>query len=104
VRRRDTQLASVRRSPPPSGYGLVKTPRCTKFINLSDIAGLKLAGEIKDAPIFEGMSMFQIKKFVLLGKIADKETGCEIIHLGEEQQDMYILPEGRIQVVGPAEV
>jgi len=41
---------------------------------------------------------------VLLGKIADKETGCEIIHLGEEQQDMYILPEGRIQVVGPAEV
>lgn len=74
-----------------------------QFINLSDIAGLKLAGELKDAPIFEGMSMFQIKKFVLLGKVVDKEAGGTIISFGEEQQDMYILLEGRIQVVRPAE-
>jgi len=72
-----------------------------QFINLSEIAGLKLASELKNAPIFEGMNMLQIKQFVLLGQVVQREAGEEIMRYGEKRSHMCVLLNGKIRVVRP---
>jgi uncharacterized protein len=69
-----------------------------QLINLSDIAGLKLAGELKDSPIFTGMSMYQIKKFILMGRIVHRQKGDYVIKSGDIDQKMYILLSGKVNV------
>ncbi len=73
-----------------------------QFINLSEIASLRIASELKDAPIFEGMNLFQIKKFVLLGQVVEAEAGEVIMQYGEKRSHMCILLSGKIRVFRPA--
>lgn len=69
-----------------------------QLINLSDIFLLKLANECKCSPLFRGMSMFQIKKFTLMGKVVHRQTGEYIIKAGDVDQKMYILLKGKVNV------
>jgi hypothetical protein len=69
-----------------------------QLINLTDIASLKLAKELEDSPIFTGMSMYQIKKFILMGRIVHRQKGEHVITSGDMDQKMYILLSGRVSV------
>jgi len=69
-----------------------------QLINISDIASLKLAHELKHSPLFKGMSMYQIKKFTLMGKVGHRQTGEYVIKSGDEDQKMYVLLSGKVKV------
>ncbi|MBN1411166.1 MAG: MMPL family transporter [Spirochaetales bacterium] len=69
-----------------------------QVINITDITNLKLANELKTAPLFKGMSMYQIKKFTLMGKVVKRETGDYVIKEGDTDQKMYILLSGKVKV------
>ena len=72
----------------------------TQLMTLWDMLGLKLQESvIKDAELFRGLRPWQIKRIVLLGKILTGETGGLAVAQGEEGSSMYLLLEGRAQVV-----
>ncbi|MBI9103784.1 MAG: MMPL family transporter [Spirochaetales bacterium] len=70
-----------------------------QLVNISDLYKLKLAEELKSSPVFQDMSMNEIKKFVLMGKVSTKASGENIITIGETEQKIYILLSGKAVVV-----
>jgi hypothetical protein len=72
----------------------------TQLMTLWDMIGLKLQeAVIKDAELFRDLRSWQIKRVVLLGKILTGEAGELAVLQGEQGSSMYLLLEGRAEVV-----
>ncbi|OPY86057.1 MAG: cAMP receptor protein [Smithella sp. PtaU1.Bin162] len=73
----------------------------TQLITLWDMMGLKLQEAVAQrSKLFEGLRKWQIKKVVLLGRLLEKEAGEFVVRQGGEGKSMFLLLEGKAQVVG----
>jgi len=72
----------------------------TQLITLWDMMGLNLKEDvIKRSMLFTNLKSWQIKKIILLGKEHEKDTGELAVVRGEEGSSMFLLIEGRAQVL-----
>jgi len=72
----------------------------TQLMTLWDMIGLKLQQSvIKGSELFRDLRPWQIKRIILLGKISTSEAGGLAISQGEEGSSMYLLLEGRAEVI-----
>ncbi|MBW2545178.1 MAG: MMPL family transporter [Deltaproteobacteria bacterium] len=72
----------------------------TQLITLWDMLGLHLQRAVmRDAELFRDLRAWQIKKIVLLGKVLSSEAEDLAVVQGEEGSSMYLLLEGRAEVV-----
>lgn len=72
----------------------------TQLMTLWDMIGLHLQqAVIKGAELFRDLRPWQIKRIVLLGRILTAEAGGLAVSQGEEGSSMYLLLEGRAEVI-----
>ena len=69
-----------------------------QLTNIADIAATNIAMELRSSPIFAGMTMLEIKKFTLLGKVNTCEAGEYMIKAGDPGTQMFILLSGSATV------
>ncbi len=70
-----------------------------QLTNVPELLYMKLQKELAGSPLFAGMTTYQIKKFILLGRVEDRKPGEYIIKTGELDQSMYVMIEGAVEVV-----
>ncbi len=71
----------------------------TKLITIWDMLALKLRETvIKESPLFQNMSKWQIKKIVLLAYTKTFNKGDLIIKQGAKERTMYLILDGSVQV------
>ena len=71
----------------------------TKLITLWDMLALKLREKvIKESPLFQNMSKWQIKKIVLMAHSKTFNKGDLIIKQGTKERTMYLILDGSVQV------
>ncbi|MDO9566827.1 MAG: MMPL family transporter [Candidatus Desulfaltia sp.] len=72
----------------------------TQLMTIWDMIGLQLQqAVIKGAELFRDLRPWQIKRIVLLGRILTAEAGGVAVSQGEEGSSMYLLLEGRAEVI-----
>ena len=69
-----------------------------QLVNVADLAATTLATELQDSPLFYGMSMLEIKKLTLLGKVNTCKGGEYIIKSGDPGNQIFILLSGSATV------
>jgi len=83
---------------------LIITPillQSTQLITLWDLVGLKLREEvIKQSAFFEGLRAWQRKKVCLLGRMKEKRAGEYAVVQGDLGNSMYLLLDGKADVIG----
>jgi uncharacterized protein len=73
----------------------------TQLITLWDMIGLKLQDAVvKSAPFFDGLRPWSRRKVCLLGRMNEKNTGELAVVQGEFGKSMYLLLEGKADVIG----
>ena len=73
----------------------------TQLITLWDMIGLKLQDAVvKSAPFFDGLRPWSRRKVCLLGKMKDNSIGELAVVQGEYGKSMYLLLEGKADVIG----
>jgi predicted RND superfamily exporter protein len=73
----------------------------TQLITLWDMIGLKLQDAVvKRAPFFDGLRPWSRRKVCLLGRMNEKNTGELAVVQGEMGKSMYLLLEGKADVIG----
>jgi hypothetical protein len=86
---------------------LIITPillQSTQLITLWDLVGLKLREEvIKQSAFFDGLKAWQRKKVCLLGRMKEKNAGEYAVVKGEMGNSMYLLLDGKADVIGKDE-
>jgi predicted RND superfamily exporter protein len=71
----------------------------TQLITIWDMMALQLHKDVISASkLFRGLSAWQIKKVVLLGKLLEKKAGEYAVVQGEPGESMYLLLEGKATV------
>ncbi len=71
----------------------------TKLITIWDMMALKLRENvIKESPLFQNMSKWQIKKIVLMAHTKIFNKGDLIIKQGTKERTMYLILDGSVQV------
>lgn len=72
----------------------------TQLMTLWDMLGLQLQhAVIKHAELFRDLRSWQMKRIVLLGRVFTKEAGELAVVQGEQGESMYLLLEGKAEVV-----
>ncbi|MBN2686567.1 MAG: MMPL family transporter [Deltaproteobacteria bacterium] len=72
----------------------------TQLMTLWDVIGLQLQqAVIQNAELFRDLRPWQMKRIVLLGRVVTKEAGELAVVQGEDGSSMYLLLEGRAEVV-----
>lgn len=72
----------------------------TQLMTLWDVIGLQLQqAVIKNAELFRDLRPWQMKRVVLLGKVMTRNAGERAVTQGEEGSSMYLLLEGKAEVV-----
>jgi len=72
----------------------------TQLMTLWDVIGLQLQqAVIKNAELFRDLRPWQMKRVVLLGKVMERDAGELAVTQGEEGSSMYLLLEGKAEVV-----
>jgi predicted RND superfamily exporter protein len=69
-----------------------------QLVNVADLAAITLASELQSAPLFYGMSMLEIKKLTLLGKVIACKEGDYLIRAGDQGNQIFILLSGSATV------
>jgi hypothetical protein len=73
--------------------------RSTRLVTLWDMLLLKMNPDVvRHAPLFEGLSRWEARKIVLLGKLESVPAGTVILHKGDSGNDMYMVITGRLRV------
>ncbi len=73
----------------------------TQLITLWDMIGMKLQDAVvKSAPFFDGLRPWSRRKVCLLGRMNEKEAGEFAVVQGEMGKSMYLLLEGKADVIG----
>ena len=71
----------------------------TRLITIWDLLGIKLQKTLQEkCRLFQGMSIWQIKKFILLSHLVEYRKGTLIMREGELAHVMYIIIEGELEV------
>lgn len=72
----------------------------TKIITLWDLVGVRLGEEpTRTIPLFEGLRPSQARVVVLMGEVRHFGPGQHVIRQGEEGNEMYVLLNGRAEVL-----
>lgn len=72
----------------------------TQLMTLWDVLGLQLQqAVIRNAELFRDLRPWQMKRIVLLGKVMTRNAGERAVTQGEEGSSMYLLLEGKAEVV-----
>ena len=72
------------------------------LMTLWDILGTKVRRELVDqCPLFRGMRALQIRRIILLGRVARFEDGDKIMKRGEAGEAIFVLLRGKVAVVTP---
>jgi predicted RND superfamily exporter protein len=72
----------------------------TKIITLWDLVGVRLGEEpTRTIPLFEGLRPSQARVVVLMGEVRHFDPGEHVIRQGEEGKEMYVLLNGRAEVL-----
>lgn len=72
----------------------------TQLMTLWDVLGLQLQqAVIKNAELFRDLGPWQMKRVVLLGKVFTREAGELAVTQGEDGSSMFLLLEGKAEVV-----
>ncbi len=86
---------------------LLITPIVLKHVRLAgiwEIVALKIGREVLvGSPLFVGMSVYQIKKTIVLSAVSDYEEGEHIIEEDKTDRAMYVLLSGTVDVVTEVE-
>ena len=69
-----------------------------QLVNVADLAAITLATELQSSPLFFGMTMLEIKKLTLLGKVSTCKGGDYIIRTGDPGNQIFILLSGTATV------
>jgi len=69
-----------------------------QLVNVADLAAISLAAELQSSPLFFGMSMLEIKKLTLLGKVIACDEGDYLIKTGDPGNQIFILLSGSATV------
>lgn len=70
-----------------------------RLITLWDLLGIKLQNTLHDkCRLFQGMTIWQIKKFILLSHMEEYPKGTLVMREGEVAHVMYIIIEGEMEV------
>jgi hypothetical protein len=72
----------------------------SKIITLWDLVGVRLGEEpTRTIPMFEGLRPSQARVVVLMGEVRRFEPGQHVIRQGEEGKEMYVLLNGKADVL-----
>jgi uncharacterized protein len=86
-----------------AGANLILLPALlttTKIITLWDLVGVKLGSDpARTIPLFAGLRPAQARIVVLMGEIKRFRPGETIVRKGERGDEMYVIIEGRTQVL-----
>ncbi|MCK9392398.1 MAG: MMPL family transporter [Syntrophales bacterium] len=75
--------------------------KSTQLITLWDMIGMKLQDAVvKSAPFFDGLRPWSRRKVCLLGRMNEKNAGELAVVQGEMGKSMYLLLEGKADVIG----
>ena len=69
-----------------------------QLVNVADLAAIRLAAELQGSPLFEGMSMLEIKKLTLLGRVITCRENEYLIKTGDTGNQIFILLSGSATV------
>lgn len=69
-----------------------------QLTNIAEMAALRLAGKVKESPLFSDMTMMEIKKITLLGRTVTCNKGDYIIRSGDPGTHMYVILSGSAHV------
>ena len=70
-----------------------------RLVTLWDMLLLKMNVEtIRHAPLFEGLSRWEVRKIVLLGKLETAAAGTLVLRKGETGDELYMVITGRLRV------
>jgi hypothetical protein len=71
----------------------------TQLVTLWDLLLLRMPADlVRGAPLFQGLSRWEARKVVLLGKLEPVRAGDVVIEKGDAGQDMYMVVAGRMRV------
>ena len=69
--------------------------RNVRLVNIWDIFALQVKRDVlRESPLFEGMSPFQIKKVILLSEISELKRHDTLIERGDFGREMYMILSG----------
>lgn len=69
-----------------------------QLTNIAEITALNVAEELKDSPIFQGMTQLEIKRFTLLGKVQTIPKDDYLIKSGDPGRQIFIILNGSATV------
>jgi CRP-like cAMP-binding protein len=70
-----------------------------RLVTLWDMVSLKMNRDlVKTAPLLQGLSPWEARKVILLGKLEELAAGAFVIRKGETGTEMYMLVSGRVRV------
>ncbi|MEG3640413.1 MMPL family transporter [Magnetococcus sp. PR-3] len=74
--------------------------RKVRLVTIWDIISLKIGSTaLKESPLFQGMTRYQIRKTILLSHMHRVKKGEYIIRQGEQGEDMFVLLSGQTDVM-----
>jgi predicted RND superfamily exporter protein len=77
----------------------------TTLLSLWNVVGLKMGDDVvEQTPLFAGMSRWEMRKVVLMGRLHSAVTGEYVVRRGEhDTREMYVVVTGRLRAVVPCE-
>ena len=74
--------------------------RFVRLVGMWDIVAMKINKEVLiNSPLFKGMSVYQIKKAILLSQLHEFKDQEIVIRQGEKTGNMYLVLSGKIDIV-----
>jgi CRP-like cAMP-binding protein len=71
----------------------------TRLVSLWDLLVLKMSPElVRRAPLFDGLSAWEARKAVLLGRLRRVSAGTVVVRKGDLGTEMYMVVAGRVRV------
>jgi CRP-like cAMP-binding protein len=78
-------------------------PILLRFVRLAgmwDILSMKINKDVLiNSPLFKGMSVYQIKKTILLSQLHELKSQETVIKQGEKTSNMFLVISGKIEIV-----
>ena len=72
-----------------------------RLVTLWDMLDLKLRRKVReDCPLFRDMSVWQIKKLILVSDVRSLQAGEVLFRSGDWGSEMYVVLEGGVEVLG----
>ena len=71
----------------------------TRLVTLWNIVALKMNPDVlREAPLFKGLSNWELRKVILLGELREVPDGEHVLRQGEMGRDMFVVVSGNLDV------